>query len=240
MCGIVAAVARRNVVPILLEGLRRLEYRGYDSAGVAVINGSLKRLRSCGRVAELKKLADEQRLEGTIGIGHTRWATHGVPSERNAHPHISGGISVVHNGIIENHGTIRARLQAQGYQFTSDTDTEVIAHLIHSLGTQDLFQAVQTAARELKGAYAIAVIAAADPARLVVARMGAPLLLGLGEGENFAASDTSALLQVTRNIVYLEEGDCAEVTLRTVRIADARGHLVERPLHVSQLTADAM
>ena len=240
MCGIVAAVARRNVVPILLEGLRRLEYRGYDSAGVAVINGSLRRLRSCGRVAELKKLADEQHLEGMIGIGHTRWATHGVPSERNAHPHISGGISVVHNGIIENHAAIRARLQAQGYQFTSDTDTEVIAHLIHSLGTQDLFQAVQTAAGELKGAYAIAVIAAADPTRLVVARMGAPLLVGLGEGENFAASDTSALLQVTRNIVYLEEGDCAEVTLRTVRIADARGHLVERPLHVSQLTADAM
>ena len=240
MCGIVAAVARRNVVPILLEGLRRLEYRGYDSAGVAVINGSLRRLRSCGRVAELKKLADEQHLEGMIGIGHTRWATHGVPSERNAHPHISGGISVVHNGIIENHAAIRARLQAQGYQFTSDTDTEVIAHLIHSLGTQDLFQAVQTAAGELKGAYAIAVIAAADPTRRVVARMGAPLLVGLGEGENFAASDTSALLQVTRNIVYLEEGDCAEVTLRTVRIADARGHLVERPLHVSQLTADAM
>ena len=240
MCGIVAAVARRNVVPILLEGLRRLEYRGYDSAGVAVINGSLQRLRSCGRVAELKKLADEQQLEGTIGIGHTRWATHGVPSERNAHPHISGGISVVHNGIIENHAAIRARLQAQGYRFTSDTDTEVIAHLIHSLGTQELFESVQAAVRELKGAYAIAVIAAADPARLVVARMGAPLLVGLGEGENFAASDTSALLQVTRNIVYLEEGDCAEVTLRSVRIADARGHLVERPLHVSQLTADAM
>jgi glucosamine--fructose-6-phosphate aminotransferase (isomerizing) len=240
MCGIVAAVARRNVVPILLEGLRRLEYRGYDSAGVAVINGSLKRLRSCGRVAELKKLADEQQLEGTIGIGHTRWATHGVPSERNAHPHISGGISVVHNGIIENHAEIRARLRAEGYEFSSDTDTEVIAHLIHSFGKLELFQAVQAASRELKGAYAIAVIAAADPTRLVVARMGAPLLVGLGEGENFAASDTSALLQVTRNIVYLEEGDCAEVTLRTVRIADARGHLVERPLHVSQLTADAM
>ena len=240
MCGIVAAVARRNVVPILLEGLRRLEYRGYDSAGVAVINGSLKRLRSCGRVAELKKLADQQNLEGMIGIGHTRWATHGVPSERNAHPHISGGISVVHNGIIENHDAIRARLRAQGYEFSSDTDTEVIAHLIHSFGELELFEAVQAAARELKGAYAIAVIAAADPTRLVVARMGAPLLVGLGEGENFAASDTSALLQVTRNIVYLEEGDCAEVTLRTVRIADARGHLVERPLHVSQLTADAM
>jgi glucosamine--fructose-6-phosphate aminotransferase (isomerizing) len=240
MCGIVAAVAQRNVVPILLEGLRRLEYRGYDSAGVAVINGSLRRLRSCGRVAELKKLADEQNFEGMIGIGHTRWATHGVPSERNAHPHISGGISVVHNGIIENHDAIRARLRAEGYQFSSDTDTEVIAHLVHSKMNLGLFEAVQAAAQELKGAYAIALIAAADPTRLVVARMGAPLLVGLGEGENFAASDTSALLQVTRNIVYLEEGDCAEVTLRSVRIVDARGHLVERPLHVSQLTADAM
>src|SRR5687767_1219262 len=240
MCGIVAAVANRNVVPILIEGLRRLEYRGYDSAGVAVINGSLRRVRASGRVAELKKLTDEQNLEGTIGIAHTRWATHGVPSERNAHPHVSGGVSVVHNGIIENHDAIRARLRAQGYVFSSDTDTEVIAHLIHSFAELELFDAVQAAARELKGAYAIAVIAAADPARLVVARMGAPLLVGLGEGENFAASDTSALLQVTRNIVYLEEGDCAEVTLRSVRIADARGHLVERPLHVSQLTADAM
>ena len=240
MCGIVAAVARRNVVPILIEGLRRLEYRGYDSAGVAVINGSLKRLRSCGRVAELKKLADEQHLEGTIGIGHTRWATHGIPSERNAHPHVSGGVSVVHNGIIENHDEIRARLRAKGYEFTSDTDTEVIAHLIHSFGNQNLFQAVQAAARELKGAYAIAVIGAADPTHLVVARMGAPLLLGVGDGENFAASDTSALLQVTRRVVYLEDGDCAEVTLQAVRIVDARGHVVERPLHVSQLTADAI
>jgi glucosamine--fructose-6-phosphate aminotransferase (isomerizing) len=242
MCGIVAAVAQRNVVPILLEGLRRLEYRGYDSAGVAVINGSLQRLRSCGRVAELKKLTDEHQLEGLIGIGHTRWATHGVPSERNAHPHISGGISVVHNGIIENHDEIRGRLRSQGYQFTSDTDTEVIAHLVHSrmaLG-ETPFAAVNAATKELKGAYAIALIAAADPTRLVVARMGAPLLLGLGDGENFAASDTSALLQVTRNIVYLEEGDCAEVTLHSVRIVDARGHVVERPLHVSQLTADAM
>ena len=240
MCGIVAAVAQRNVVPILIEGLRRLEYRGYDSAGVAVINGSLRRVRSCGRVAELARLTDEQHLEGTIGIGHTRWATHGAPSERNAHPHISGGISVVHNGIIENHDVIRERLRARGYEFTSDTDTEVIAHLIHSFGGLGLFEAVQAATRELKGAYAIAVIAAADPTRLVVARMGAPLLLGLGDGENFAASDTSALLQVTRSVVYLEDGDCAEVSPRAVRIADARGHLVERPLHVSQLTADAI
>jgi len=240
MCGIVAAVAKRNVVPILIEGLRRLEYRGYDSAGVAVINGSLKRVRSCGRVAELKRLTDEQRLEGTIGIGHTRWATHGVPSEKNAHPHISGGISVVHNGIIENHEAIRAQLRAKGYEFTSDTDTEVIAHLIHSFEGRNLFDAVQAASRQLKGAYAIAVIAANDAARLVVARMGAPLLLGLGDGENFAASDSGALLQVTRSVVYLEDGDCAEVTPGAVRIADRRGHIVERPLHVSQLTADAI
>src|ERR687895_1986379 len=165
MCGIVAAVARRNVVPILIEGLKRLEYRGYDSAGVAVINGSLKRLRSCGRVAQLEKLAGEQQLEGTIGIGHTRWATHGVPSERNAHPHISGGISVVHNGIIENHDAIRSKLRAQGYEFTSDTDTEVIAHLVHSktAGGLALFDAVHAAIKELQGAYAIAIIAAADP-----------------------------------------------------------------------------
>src|SRR5882762_3863492 len=237
MCGIVAAVARRNVVPILLEGLKRLEYRGYDSAGVAVINGSLRRLRSCGRVAQLEKLAAEQQLEGTIGIGHTRWATHGVPSERNAHPHVSGGVSVVHNGIIENHDEVRTRLKALGYEFTSDTDTEVIAHLIHSYLSQgkDIFEAVQKSVSELTGAYAIAVINSVEKEKLVVARMGAPLLLGIGEGENFAASDTSALLQVTRNIIYLEEGDCAEVTLQSVRIVDARGHVVERPLHVSQL-----
>jgi glucosamine--fructose-6-phosphate aminotransferase (isomerizing) len=242
MCGIVGAIANRNVVPILLEGLKRLEYRGYDSAGVAVINGSMQRLRSCGRVAQLEKLAGEQNLHGTIGIGHTRWATHGAPSERNAHPHMSGGVSVVHNGIIENHEEMRARLKALGYVFSSDTDTEVIAHLVHShlkLGAS-LFQAVQATTQQLVGAYAIAVIAADDPARMVVARMGAPLLLGLGDGENFAASDTSALLQVTRRMIYLEEGDCAQVTLKNVQIVDARGHIVERPLHVSQLAADAI
>src|SRR5262245_12849756 len=242
MCGIVAAVARRNVVPILIEGLKRLEYRGYDSAGMAVINGSLKRLRSCGRVIELEKLVSEQQLEGTIGIGHTRWATHGVPSERNAHPHVSGGVSVVHNGIIENHEEVRERLAARGYAFSSDTDTEVIAHLVHHhlKSSAGVFESVQETIQELVGAYAIAVIAADDPSRVVVARMGAPLLLGIGEGENFAASDTSALLQVTRNMIYLEEGDCAEVTLQSVRIVDRRGHVVERPLHVSQLAADAI
>jgi glucosamine--fructose-6-phosphate aminotransferase (isomerizing) len=242
MCGIVGAVARRNVVPILIEGLQRLEYRGYDSAGVAVINGSMHRLRSTGRVSSLKKLCDEARLEGQIGIGHTRWATHGVPSERNAHPHVSEGISVVHNGIIENHDEVRARLQAKGYVFTSDTDTEVIAHLVHSHfeGGFDLLDAVRESVRELAGAYAIAVISADDKEKLVVARMGAPLLLGIGEEENFAASDMSALLQVTRQMIYLEEGDCAEVTLKAVRIVDARGHEVARPLQVSQLEADAL
>jgi glucosamine--fructose-6-phosphate aminotransferase (isomerizing) len=240
MCGIVAAVARRNVVPILLEGLRRLEYRGYDSAGVAVINGSLQRIRSCGRVAQLAKLAGA--LEGHIGIGHTRWATHGAPSERNAHPHVSGGVSVVHNGIIENHEAVRARLRGLGYAFSSDTDTEVIAHLVHSFLKENssLFEAVQKAAAELTGAYAIAVIAADDPSRIALARMGAPLALGLGDGENFAASDTGALLPVTRRIVYLEDGDCAEVTPQSVRVADARGRAVERPLHVSELAADAL
>jgi glucosamine--fructose-6-phosphate aminotransferase (isomerizing) len=240
MCGIVGAVAHRDVVPILLEGLRRLEYRGYDSAGVAVINGTMQRVRACGRVSELEKLT--RGLHGSIGIGHTRWATHGVPSERNAHPHVSGSVSVVHNGIIENHEEMRARLSGMGYEFTSDTDTEVIAHLIHShLETgMDLFSGIQKTVQELVGAYAIAVIAADDPSRLVVARMGAPLLLGLGDGENFAASDTSALLQVTRRMIYLEEGDCAEVTEKAVRIVDARGHVVERPLHVSQVAADAI
>src|SRR6266850_7733801 len=249
MCGIVGAIAKRNIVPVLIEGLKRLEYRGYDSAGVAVLDGkgagashaALRRVRSTGRVAELEKLARSQSLAGDIGIAHTRWATHGVPSEKNAHPHMSGGVSVVHNGIIENHEEMRKRLQALGYEFASDTDTEVIAHLVHShLKNQNLFDAVRAATRELVGAYAIAVIASDDPSLMVVARMGAPLLLGLGDGENFAASDTAALLQVTRRMIYLEEGDCAQVTLNRVHIVDVRGHVVERPLHVSQLAADAV
>ncbi|MGZ8263779.1 MAG: glutamine--fructose-6-phosphate transaminase (isomerizing) [Burkholderiales bacterium] len=239
MCGIVGAVARRNVVPILLEGLKRLEYRGYDSAGIAVVNGRLSRLRSTGRVAELARRAEESRLDGPIGIAHTRWATHGVPSERNAHPHVSGGLSVVHNGIIENHEEMRERLQREGYEFASDTDTEVIAHLVHSKMARGagLLEAVRLSTSELTGAYAIAVVHEQDPARLVVARMGAPLLLGLGEGENFAASDTSALVQVTQRVIYLEEGDCAEIRLDGVSIVDARGARVERPVHVSSLTS---
>jgi len=243
MCGIVGAVARRNVVPILMEGLRRLEYRGYDSAGIAVVNGSLKRLRSPGRVAALGSLVDAASLAGPIGIAHTRWATHGKPTEANAHPHQSGGISVVHNGIIENHEEMRARLKRRGYEFDSETDSEVIAHLVHShvrdgLG---LLEAVRRSVTELQGAYAIAVIAERDPSRLVVARMGAPLLIGRGESENFAASDTSALLQVTREVVYLEDGDCAEVALDGVRIVEkARGSRIERPIHHTALAADAV
>ncbi len=242
MCGIVGAVAPRNVVPILLEGLKRLEYRGYDSAGIAVINGKLERQRSPGRVAELAALAEKQKLAGTIGIAHTRWATHGAPSERNAHPHVSGGIAVVHNGIIENHDEIRQRLQQAGYRFESDTDSEVIAHLIHARLKEggDLFTAARAAVAELRGAYAIAVVAEREPQHFVVARMGAPLLLGLGEGENFAASDAAALLQVTRNMVYLEDGDVAELRLDGVRICDATGKLADRKVHISELAADAV
>ena len=243
MCGIVGAIAKRNVVPILLEGLKRLEYRGYDSAGVVVVKGgTLQRLRSTGRVAELEKLAQENGLAGELGIAHTRWATHGVPSEKNAHPHVSGGVSVVHNGIIENHDAMRAMLRARGYVFVSDTDTEVIAHLVHSKlhGTLSLFDAVRASVAELTGAYAIAVVSEADASHLVVARSGAPLLLGLGEDGNFAASDTSALIQVTQRVIYLEDGDVAEVTLAGVRIADGKGKPVERAVHLSRLTADAV
>ncbi|HEX6007622.1 MAG TPA: glutamine--fructose-6-phosphate transaminase (isomerizing) [Burkholderiales bacterium] len=242
MCGIVGAISKRNVVPILLEGLRCLEYRGYDSAGVAVINGSLQRLRSTGRVAALATLAQAHGLRGTIGIAHTRWATHGMPSERNAHPHVSGGISVVHNGIIENHEAMRHALAAQGYEFVSETDTEVIAHLVHSHVCKgaSLFEAVRASTADLVGAYAIAVAFEADPTRLVVARMGAPLILGVGDSEFFAASDAAALIQVTRNVVYLEEGDCAEITLKGVRIVDGKGAACQRPVRVSELTSESI
>jgi glucosamine--fructose-6-phosphate aminotransferase (isomerizing) len=242
MCGIVGAIATRNVVPILLEGLKRLEYRGYDSAGIAVVNGKMERLRSTGRVSELAKLAGGRALSGNIGIAHTRWATHGVPSEKNAHPHVSGGISVVHNGIIENHDEMRRKLRDKGYEFVSDTDTEVIAHLVHShvAAGGSLLEAVRRSAAELVGAYAIAVINESDTTRLVVARMGAPLLLGVGETGNFAASDASALVQVTQRMVYLDEGDCAEIRLDAVRILDASGRVAERPVQLSQLSSAAV
>jgi len=237
MCGIVGAIARRNIVPILIEGLKRLEYRGYDSAGIAVLSGRLQRMRSTGRVVELEKIAGG--LSAPVGIAHTRWATHGVPSERNAHPHVSGGVSVVHNGIIENHDAMRENLRAKGYEFASDTDTEVIAHLVHEhlRHGATLFAAVRKTTDELQGAYAIAVIHESDPDLIVVARHGAPLLLGLGVGENFAASDASALIQVTQRIIYLEDGDCAELSQTSVKIVDASGGLVERQIHISQLSA---
>ena len=242
MCGIVGAVARRDVVPVLLEGIKQLEYRGYDSAGIAVINGSLHRLRSAGRVADLRKLAAQQSLSGFIGIAHTRWATHGAPSERNAHPHVSSGIAVVHNGIIENHEEIRRQLRSAGYVFSSDTDTEVIAHLIHSelQCTLDLFAAVRLVLLRLRGAYAIAVTAEQEPRRLVVARRGAPLVLGLGDGENFVASDASALLQVTRDMIYLEDGDVASITPEGAEIFDLRGARVERRVQQSGLSVEAV
>ncbi len=242
MCGIVTAISTNNVVPVLLEGLRKLEYRGYDSAGLAVLSGELVRLRSAGRVAELAALADARRLTANIGIAHTRWATHGVPSERNAHPHISGGLAVVHNGIIENFEAIKHSLQARGYVFESETDTEAIAHLVHSKldTTPDLFEAVRLATNELVGAYAIGVVAEADPFRAIVARRGSPLLLGVGEDGMYAASDTAALLQVTRKVVYLEDGDLAELRLDSYRIVRQDGTPVEREVHISSLSADAV
>jgi glucosamine--fructose-6-phosphate aminotransferase (isomerizing) len=244
MCGIVGAVAGRDVVPVLIEGLRRLEYRGYDSAGLAVVSGKgkLTRLRTVGKVKMLQEALDETPVAGGTGIAHTRWATHGVPSERNAHPHIShDGIAVVHNGIVENHEELRAELQASGYQFTSETDTEVIAHRVHhhlkTLG--DLFKAVRATATELEGAYALVVLSENDPDRLILARMGCPVVIGIGKGENFVASDVSALLPVTRQFQFLEEGDIAEVRCESVRIIDAAGNSVERDVRQSELSAKA-
>ena len=239
MCGIVGAIASRNVVPMLVEGLRRLEYRGYDSAGVAVIDGDIKRVRRIGRVAEMEAAATAEGLSGQVGIGHTRWATHGGVTEPNAHPHVSAGlVAVVHNGIIENHDEKRAELQALGYEFESETDTEVIAHLVlhHYRQTHDLFSAVEIAVRKLVGAYAIAVIALDQPDLMVAARMGCPLLIGVGEGENFVASDVSAVLSSTRRVIYLEEGDVAQIVREGITIHDLDGAVVERALHVSDVS----
>jgi len=232
MCGIVGAVAERNITAILLEGLKRLEYRGYDSAGVAVFtnDAKLKRMRRPGKVSELETALAEQPLAGRLGIAHTRWATHGAPCERNAHPHFSGDIAVVHNGIIENHEALREQLKALGYVFTSDTDTEVIAHLLsHKLKDQpDLTVALKATVKELHGAYGLAVINAQQPDRLVAARSGSPLVIGLGLGENFLASDQLALRQVTDRFMYLEEGDIAEIRRDNVQIWDVNGNAVER------------
>jgi len=244
MCGIVGAVAGRDVVPILMEGLRRLEYRGYDSAGIAVLNGSkhLTRLRTVGKVRMLDEALEQTPTAGKIGIAHTRWATHGVPSERNAHPHIShDGLAIVHNGIIENHDELRADLERRGYKFSSETDTEVIAHRVHyHLDTlKDLFKAVRATVAELEGAYALVVVSEHDPERLILARQGCPVVIGLGDDENFVASDVAALLPVTRRFIFLEEGDVAEVRRKTVRILDRDGNTVERPVRESELSSDA-
>ncbi len=239
MCGIVGAVGSRNVVPMLIEGLQRLEYRGYDSAGIAVVNGSIKRVRSVGRVAEMQSKANATQLAGVTGIGHTRWATHGGVTEPNAHPHISRGeIAVVHNGIIENHEEHRARLMGLGYTFESQTDTEVIAHLIHHHLQQhgDLFRATQETARELIGAYAIGVLSLKNPDVVTGARMGCPLLVGLGEGENFLASDVSAVLSATRRVLYLEDGDVVELRGQRVTVTDRNGQKVERLPRVSDVS----
>ena len=240
MCGIVGAVAQRNVVPILLEGLRRLEYRGYDSAGLVIVDGGLRRVRSTGRVASLAEACAAEKVAGHLGIAHTRWATHGAPSEANAHPHISGELAVVHNGIIENYEALRAQLQGEGFVFTSETDTEVIAHLIerHRRQGKDLLAATRAAVAELEGAYAIGVVSANSPHQLVCARKGSPLLIGLGIEENFIASDVSALLPVTQRVIYLEEGDVADIRLLHVDIYDVAGNEVERTVHVSELSAD--
>jgi len=248
MCGIVGAVAQRNIVPILIEGLRRLEYRGYDSCGVAVhADGELKRARSVSRVAELD--AQAASLPGFTGIAHTRWATHGAPTTHNAHPHFSGGtgksarsarVALVHNGIIENHDELRAKLQAAGYVFESQTDTEVIAHLVDQLYEGDLFDAVQRAVRQLHGAYAIAVFCRDEPHRVVGARAGSPLVVGIGEHENFLASDAMALAGTTDQIIYLEEGDVVDLQLTRVWIVDGVGHAAHRPVRTVAAFSNAV
>ena len=243
MCGIVGAVAQRDVAEILINGLHRLEYRGYDSAGVAVVNENyeLQRVRCLGKVKALDEAVSEKPLIGGTGIAHTRWATHGEPSETNAHPHVSGTFAVVHNGIIENHEELRELLKSRGYVFLSQTDTEVIAHLVEweMRSTDSLLEAVKKAVKQLAGAYGMVVMDSRHPEHLVAARSGSPLVIGLGIGENFLASDQLALLSVTRRFIFLEEGDIAEITRRTVDIYDTYGNKVEREIHESNLENDA-
>ena len=242
MCGIVGAIAQRNITPVLIEGLKRLEYRGYDSCGLALqVNGELQRARSTSRVADLEKQISETQQAGILGIAHTRWATHGAPTSHNAHPHFSRGrIALVHNGIIENHDELRAELKALGYEFESQTDTEVIAHLVDHLYQGNLFNAVKQAVKRLTGAYAIAVICRDEPNRMVGAREGSPLIVGIGNGENFLASDAMALAGTTDQIIYLEEGDVVDLTLQECRITNRGGHLVPREVRtVAAYTAAA-
>lgn len=242
MCGIVGAIADRDVVPVLIEGLKRLEYRGYDSSGIAVIDHAerpeVRRVRRTGRVSEMATAAEAEGFNAVLGIGHTRWATHGGVTEANAHPHISQGVALVHNGIIENHEEQREKLRAMGYTFESQTDTEVIAHLIHHhlKDGDDLLVALQHTVKELTGAYALAVVSRAEPERFVCARMGCPLLIGLGEGENFVASDVSAVISATRKVIFLEEGDTAEIRRDGVRIFDEHDQPIERDVHLSDVS----
>jgi glutamine---fructose-6-phosphate transaminase (isomerizing) len=245
MCGIVGVVAERNAVPILIEGLRRLEYRGYDSAGIAVLGADrrLSRMRAVGKVRVLQDALDAAPIVGHVGIAHTRWATHGVPTTRNAHPHVSrGGIAIVHNGIIENHEALRAGLLDLGYEFDSETDTEVVAHRIHHhmASSSGLYEAVRKTVGELHGAYALAVVCETDPETIVLARAGCPVVVGLGIDENFVASDVAALLPVTRRFMFLEEGDVAEIRRKSVTIVDAAGNRAARPVRESDLPPDAV
>ncbi|MBK1730567.1 glutamine--fructose-6-phosphate transaminase (isomerizing) [Thiococcus pfennigii] len=244
MCGIVGAIAQRPVAAILLEGLRRLEYRGYDSAGIAVLDaqGGIERVRALGKVARLREEVEAHPLSGTLGIAHTRWATHGEPATRNAHPHVCRArCALVHNGIIENYEVLRREQTAAGHRFTSETDTEVVVHAIHDelAAGHGLTEAVRRATRRLVGAYALGVIDARDPDRLVAARQGSPLVIGVGFGEHFIASDVFALLPVTHRFIFLEEGDLAELTREEVRIWDAAGNSVTRPIRESTVSADA-
>ncbi|MFV9475449.1 glutamine--fructose-6-phosphate transaminase (isomerizing) [Advenella sp. RU8] len=241
MCGIVGAVAQRDITPVLVEGLKRLEYRGYDSCGIALhINGQLRRTRSTQRVAELETQIKQDNLSGFTGIAHTRWATHGAPATHNAHPHFSGQdkgeprIALVHNGIIENHDELREELKALGYTFESQTDTEVIAHLINHLYNGDLFETLQQAVKRLTGAYALAIFCRDEPHRIVGARQGSPLIVGIGNHENFLASDALALAGTTDQIIYLEDGDVIDLQLSKVWIVDANGKPVERKVHTVQ------
>lgn len=243
MCGIVGAVAQRDIVEILVEGLRRLEYRGYDSAGLAVISDNkIARLRRVGKVSQLQQAITQEPIKGSTGIAHTRWATHGEPTEKNAHPHFSNDtIALVHNGIIENHDRLRKELQSQGYRFTSDTDTEVMAHLIERerKTSSSLLEAVSKATKQLQGAYGTVVMELENPEQLVVARSGSPLVIGKGIGEMFVASDQLALLPVTREFLYLEEGEVAEISRRSVKLIAASGEPVEREFEESSLVHDA-
>ncbi len=243
MCGIVGAVAERDVVPILMEGLRRLEYRGYDSAGIAILDGkSVNRVRRLGKVQELQQALDKDPIRGVTGISHTRWATHGGPSESNAHPHMSGRtVAIVHNGIIENYEELREDLKKLGFKFESETDTEVVAHRIqhHLNDGNDFPTAVRATVAELEGAFALAVMNSSDPHTLMVARAGCPVVIGLGIGENFVASDVAALLPVTRKFMFLEEGDVAVVRREEVTVYDRDGNEVARPVKESELSADA-